>query len=132
MRKKIKSPLLAGMLALLSILPNVSRNELKDVTKPHLGFYECTEAKLGGRDFLSRFEKMDLELREDETFVLHYCEKGGRVRTEKGRYQYDRERGVVTLIGGGIEREFPLQQGILSVTISVGKDTFTLKFQQKA
>ena len=132
MKKMIKSPLLAGVIALLSILPNSSKSELKDVTKPHLGFYECTEAKLDGRDFLSRLEKMDLELREDETFVLHYCKKGKKAQTEEGRYHYDREKGVVTLIGDTMQREFPLKEGVLSITLTVGKDTFTLKFRQKS
>ena len=132
MKKIIRSPLLAGIVALLAILPNASKGELKDVTKPHLGFYECTEAKLDGRDVLSHLEKMDLELRADETFVLHYCRKGKKAQTEEGRYHYDREKGVVTLIGDMMQREFPLKQGVLSVTITVGKDTFVLKFQQKS
>ena len=86
---------------------------------------------MGERDFLSHFEKMDLELCEDETFILHYREKGGTLRTEEGRYQYDREKGVLTLDGRDIQKSFPLQKGVLNVTFSIGKETFSLKFRQK-
>ena len=131
MRIRLNSSLLVGMMTLLTVLPCAGKGELKDITKPHLGFYECTEARLDARDLLPRFEKLDLELCEDETFILRYCEKDGRMRTESGRYRYDRDKGVVTLLGGGIQKSFPLQKGVLTVTFSIGGDTLTLKFTQK-
>jgi hypothetical protein len=131
MRKRVNSSLLVGLMTLLSVLPNARKGEMKDVTKPHLGFYQCTEAKLDARDLSSYFDKIDLELRADETFVLHYCEKNGNSRTETGRYQYDREKGTITLFGAGLQKSFPLQKGVLIVTVSIGKETLTLKFEQK-
>ena len=132
MSKRIKSPILAGIVALLSILPNSIKGELKEIVQPHLGVYECTEVRYGSQDLLGFFEKMDLELRADETFVLHYRKKGEKAKTETGRYQYDRENGSITLLGGPIQREFPLQKGVLNMTITIGGETFTLKFEQKA
>lgn len=132
MRKRINSPFIIGALTLLAVFSGNSMGELKDVTKPYLGVYECTEARLSSHDFLTRFEKMDLELKADETFTLYYCEQGGKPQKQTGRYVYDREKESITLIGGGIKREFPFKQGILVLSISIGKETLTLKFEQKS
>ena len=132
MSKKINSPLLVGLLSLLAVFSGGNMGELKDVTKPHLGVYQCTEARLSRRDFLARLERLDLELKSDETFVLYYCEKGGQPQKETGRYVYDREKERITLLGGGIKREFPLRKGVLVLSISLGKETLTLKFEQKS
>ena len=131
MRKIVKSPIVVGLVVMLSMLPNLRKGELKDVAKPHLGFYQCTEAKLQGQDLLSRFDKIDLELKSDGTFVLRYCEKGGRLRTETGQYEYHREKGTVVLQGKNIRREFPLKKGVLTVTLSLAGETLHLKFEQK-
>ena len=130
---RLKSSLLAGLMA-LAFFPNMRKGELKDITKPHLGIYECTEAKLNERDYLDRFRYIHLELKSDETFLLHYCEKGGKKRTEQGKYTYDRKKGTVTLQGGAggfLKREFPLNEGILTVVIPFGEQTLGLKFEQK-
>ena len=130
---RLKSSLLAGLMA-LAFFPNFRKGELKDVAKPYLGIYECTEAKFNEEDYLNRFSYIHLELKSDETFLLHYCEKGGKKRTEQGKYTYDREKGTVTLQGGVgsfLKREFPLREGILTVVIPFGEQTLGLKFEQK-
>ena len=84
-------------------------NSLKDITKPYLGEYECQTATLGTTDYTAYFQDIRLELKSDETFLLHYCEKGGKKRTEQGKYTYDRKKGTVTLQGGAggfLKREF--------------------------
>ena len=131
MRKRINSPLLVGILSLLAVFSGANLGELKEITKPHLGVYECTEARLAEEDFLSRFDKIELELKSDETFTLYYSEKGGRVRKENGRYEYDREKETLTLIGGPIRKEFPLKQGTLTLYFTMGKEPLTLIFKQK-
>ena len=129
--KRLKSSCAAGVVALLLSLSGFTQGELKDITNPHLGMYECTEARLGDRAYLDRFSYIHLELKSDESFTLYYCEKGGEKHTQKGRYQYDKERGVVTLQGGGIKREFPLSEGVLTMVIPIGGQTIQLKFEQK-
>ena len=131
MSKRLNSPLLVGVLSLLALFSGGNMGELKELTKPYLGVYECTEARLSQQDFLTRFDKIELELKADETFTLYYCEKGGRVRKEYGRYQYDPERGTLTLIGGVMKKEFPLQQGVLTLHFTIGKEPLILKFEQK-
>ena len=129
--RKINSPILVGILSLLAVFSGRNLGELKDITNPHLGVYECTEARFAEQDVLTRFDKLELELKADETFTLYYCEKGGAVCKENGRYTYDREKETLTLIGGTVKKEFPLQQGVLTLYFTVGKGNITLKFKQK-
>ena len=128
---KLRSSIAASVAALLFTFVGGLKGGLKDIAKPHLGMYECTEARMGDREYLDRFTYIHLELKADETFVLYYCEKDGKKRTQEGRYRYDKEKGAVTLIGGGIEREFPLSEGVLLITFPLGGYTVRLKFEQK-
>lgn len=127
---KLKTSLLSALSALLLVIP-APKTELKDIAKPHLGFYECEEATLSGKDLAGEFQYIRLELKEDGTFFLHYAKKDKRARMEKGTYVYDKEKQTVRLKGRGIEREFPLKEGIITVHISFGKKNLTMKFKQQ-
>ena len=127
---KLKSTVVAGIAAMLFSCGG-AKEELKDIVKPHVGMYECTEARLGEREYLDKFDYIHLELKSDETFILHYCEKGGKKQRQEGQYRYDREKGTLTLLGGGLEREFPFVEGVLTVVIPLGGRTIHLKFEQK-
>ena len=129
--KKLKSSFAVGLTALLLSCAGGGKEDLKDIAKPHWGVYECTEARMGEQDYLARFSKLDLELKEDGTCVLYYCEKNGKQQTQKGRYRYDSERSQLTLLGGGIERGFPINEGVLTVAIPIGGRMVVLKFEQK-
>ena len=129
--KRLKSSLAAGIAALCMACSALPKTGLKDITKPHLGVYECTEARVGDKECLDRFSYIHLELKADNHFVLYYCEKDGEKHVQKGRYRYDKGKGVVTLLGGGIRREFPLSEGVMMVTIPLGEQIIQLKFEQK-
>ncbi len=127
----LKSALLVGAATLSMLLPQSKTSSLKDIASPHLGVYECEWAKLGERDMLEEFSDLRLELRSDGEFTLFYQKKEGKRRQLQGKYDYDRERGVLTLRGGGLTREFPLSEGKLTVRLPVGKETLILRFEQK-
>jgi hypothetical protein len=129
--KKVKSSLLAGISALFLACSRGGKGDLKEIVKPYLGVYECTDARVGERAYLDRFSKLDLELKENGEFIVYYCEKDGKPQTQTGRYEYDKERETLTLQGGGIKRAFPLQCGVLTVVIPIGGQTIHLKFEQK-
>ncbi len=123
----MKSCILAGIAALAFFMPNT----LKEIAKPRLGVYECKEAKLGNEDYLQRFEDISLELKADGEFILTFREKGGKERREKGKYTYDEKRGVITLDGGSLKREFPLKEGVLRIQLSIGGKWLSVLFEQK-
>ena len=129
--KKVKSSLAAGLAALLLSCASVVKGELKDITKPYLGMYECTEARMGDNEYLDRFSYIHLELKADERFILYYREKDGEKQTKEGRYKYDKEKGVISLQGGGLQREFPFADGVLMMVVPLGGQTIRLKFEQK-
>ena len=131
---QLKSSFFAGIATLLLLFPNFRIGSLKDVTKPYLGVYECVEAKLNDTDYLARFSYINLELKAEDEFVLYYCQKDGEKKQETGKYSYDRERGIITLIGdtgGFFKREFPLKEGVLTINVRIGEQTLSLKFEQK-
>ena len=123
----MRSSILAGIAALAFFLPAT----LKEIAKPYLGVYECKEAKLGNSDYLEHFEDITLELKPDGEFILSFVEKGGKERREKGKYTYDAKRGVLTIDGGNIKREFPLKEGVLRFQLSIGGKWLSVLFEQK-
>ena len=129
--KRLRSSLAAGLAALCIATSGIGKGELEDIAKPHLGVYECTEARMGDKDYLERFSYIHLELKADDRFVLYYCEKEGKKQVQKGWYNYDKGKGIVTLQGGGLKREFPLAEGIITAVIPIGGYTVQLKFEQK-
>ena len=123
----MKYCILAGITAVAYYLPET----LKEIANPHLGVYECKEAKFGNEDYLQRFEGITLELKADGEFILTIKEKGGKERREKGKYTYDFARGVITFDGGNLRREFPLREGVLYIQFCMGGKCLSVVFQQK-
>ncbi len=130
---KLKSSLLAGLTCLLFTIPSGQDVTLKDIAKPYLGGYECTQAYLGSKDCLDRFTDLRLELKDEENFLLYYREKGGERKTVEGKYRYDKTAQAVFIKDekAGIERAFPLINGKLTVSFPVGKKNMVLQFERK-
>ena len=137
MRKAVlKSSILAGILALLAVLPwfrAVKSVQLVDVTKPYLGRYECTMANLGEKDLLEKYAYIDLELETEKEFTLYYREKEGKVRQTHGRYKYDKEKGaihVTGLKGLFLNRPFPWENGVLTIALPLRGKNLIMRFEQ--
>ena len=134
---KMKSSLLTGLLSLFLAFPFLGimrTGSILDVAKPHLGEYECIQAELDGKDMLQDYTYIRLELKGDNTFVLHFKDKGGELKSEKGNYRYnEKEKTVVMQLQSFrfFKREFPLEKGILSIELPVGGKNVILKFEQR-
>ncbi len=133
MNMKLKSSILAGLSSLLLFAPSWKDSKLTDISKPYLGIYECTQAHLGDTDCLERFADLRLELKDEENFLLVYKEKGGTRKKVEGKYRYDKERKVLVATDEkeGLQREFPFEEGKLTVTFPVGRKTFVMQFERK-
>ena len=125
--------MLVGAMTIMMAFGDLRANALKDITKPYLGVYQCVEANLGGRDCLDGLEELDLELKSDGTFSLYYKERNRGRKEETGKYVYDPNKKTLTLLGRGdfLKREFPLEDGILTITMRVGDKLLCVKFEQK-
>ena len=131
---KIKSSLFCGFATLVMLFPHWKMGSLTEIAQPYLGVYECVEARWNETELLGRFEYLHLELKKDGEFVLHYQEKSGERKEERGKYEYDNEKEILTMIGGGggcFKREFPLKEGVLLITLQMGDQMLSLKFEQK-
>lgn len=134
---KLKSPILAGICSLLTIFPNfsaVKKGDLKEITKPHLGVYECKQAQLGTKDLLEDFSSIHLELKDAHHFILYYEDKNGQKNKWEGKYDYNKKEQTITLQLDGeypFKRSFPLQKGQITVSFPVGNKQLCLIFEQK-
>lgn len=110
------------------------KTNLKDVTKPYVGGYECISAKLNDTDYLSHFKYIRLQLENDDEFTLYYLTKQGYKGDEEGEYRYNKDKNSITFYHIGdyvVHREFPIENGILYITLPLGAKTLALQFEQK-
>ena len=129
----MKGFVLATLLSIITWFPTTKDSGLKDIAKPYLGTYECRSAQIGSKDCLERFSYVRLELQDEENFVLLYQEKGERKKEVKGKYSYNKEKGVLKLTDkeGIIQREFPLNNGVITISLPLGAKNIVLQFEQK-
>lgn len=134
---KLKSSILGGICTLLTLFSNVGawqNGNIKEITRPYLGVYECQSAQLGERDLLTEFSYLHLELKSNNVFLLHYCEKKGEPNILRGEYSYDYEKKVLTMQladNKNLKRDFPLENGELIVSLPMGNKQLRLIFVQK-
>ena len=134
---KIRSSFVVGLLSVLFAFPFLGvmcTGSLFDVAKPYLGEYECVQAEWDGRDMLQDYVFIRLELKGDNTFVLHSKDQGGTMRKEVGVYQYDGEHKSVTMQLQSFrffKKEFSLDKGVLTIELPVGGKNVLLKFKQR-
>lgn len=108
--------------------------ELKEITKPHLGQYECQMATLGDYNLAEHFKSILLELGENNTFTLTAVEQTGKKRVETGKYSYDDKKQTLTFFGENnrvFKRETTLCKGEFCITVPFGNKTLRLAFKQK-
>ena len=132
--KKLRSSILAGLASLLVLFPAWKNSSLKDITKPYLGVYECESATWGQREYLEEFSYIRLELLPKNVFKLYFELKAGKKGEERGKYEFDKERGVITLSLDGreeIKRDFPLEKGSIVFSLPIASKMLVMKFTQK-
>ena len=130
----MKTFILANIALLLFPFSAVKNSALPDITKPYLGEYECKMAKLGEMDLTEEFDSVVLELCKDGAFSIRTKDKLGIMHTQSGKYEYDREKGIVTFtFGKENERScrFPIEKGKIYITFPFGLKTVRLVFEQK-
>lgn len=133
MGMKIQSALLSALGAMLFSFSG-KYDTLKDIAKPYLGEYECKIATLSGEDYLEQFRTLVLELKSENEYELRYQLKNGYKGKDGGKYTYDAERQTLRLSKGEKgewKRDIPLQNGKISLSITVGEKILYLQFEQK-
>lgn len=130
----MKLLLLSFMASLLFPFSAYKEGELKEITKPYLGQYECQIATLGDYNLAEHFKSIVLELGENDTFTLTALDKSGKKRVETGKYTYNDKKQTLTFYGENnrvFKRETSLCKGEFCITLPVGNKTVRLVFKQK-
>jgi hypothetical protein len=132
MNIRLKTSALSIIGAILFCFSSQTNSSLPDITKPYLGEYECKNATLGERDYMSYFDDIRLELKSDETFSLRYQTIDGRKGEETGKYAYNPQTQTICLeLQQGVKRCFPLKKGILSISFQIGDKLLNAQFKQR-
>ena len=130
----IRSFLLTMLCVSTMLFSGWKNSSIKDITKPYLGEYECTQAMFGRENYLDKMEFITLSLEKGDKFTLSFCEKGKPKQALEGSYRYDKEKSVIVFKDerlGGLEREFLIENGEIVINVGIGKQTLWMKFQQK-
>ena len=110
-------------------------SSLYSLTKPYIGVYECESATLEGKDILSLFKIVTLELKEGGTFLVIAKPKFGFTVRQEGNYSFDEKAKTITMTATRgkkkYEKTFPADGGVFAVSTSLGGRELVLKFSVK-
>ncbi len=109
-------------------------DSLKEITKPHVGFYECKEIYFNGENKTDEYKNLTVELTAKNQFILRYQDKDGKKIEKKCKYSYNQETGVVKLKNmrglWGVKSKITLQKGEMNVFVRFGKKNLKIKLEQ--
>jgi hypothetical protein len=131
---RLKTSFCSVICTLALLLAPVKSDSIKEITKPYLGEYECTQAILGKNDLLKTYDFITLELKGDQTYLLKYAKNGGDPIEETGEYSYDIERQELCIESGKkgfLKRKFPIKNGEIFLSFRIASQQLLLKFEQK-
>ncbi len=109
---RLKSAAFVGALMLGLTMPKVSSlGGLKTVSAPYAGCYECKTLTLDGKDFLSFFSSVCLELDGNGEMVVLYKDKAGKRGEKKLSYEYEEGSKQLTVVYQDGDREIRKSAG---------------------
>ena len=135
MRKKVKmrSFFGTGLLALwLTVAP--LKGDIKEITKPYLGVYECKSIQIADQELLSKEQKVVLELKKKGVFTLYYQTADGNIRRLDGKYKYEEKTQQIQLLWEGnnfFKQRFPIKNGKIIFQYQLGTRLYRAIFEQK-
>ena len=119
-------------------MPDFRSGNLKEITKPYLGVYECTQAKFGSKDVKSEFKSLTVELTSGGEFCLRYALKNGLRDERCCKYSYDEKTGEIILSPDFLPKEIfgkknkvVLKDGTITAFIRFGRKNLVMKLTQK-
>lgn len=108
--------------------------ELKDISRPYLGTYECEELYFAGEDLIGKFAFLKVELKTDGGCVYYREKKSRSTKKIPFTYEYNREKKELWASGQWgifkIEKSFPLKKGEIHVVIPIANLTLKAKFKK--
>mgnify|MGYP006932847020 CR=1 FL=1 len=109
-------------------------DSLKEITKPHVGFYECKEIYFNGETKTDEYKNLTVELTAKNQFILRYQEENGKKIEKKCKYSFNPETGVLKLknmrVLWGMKSKITLQKGEMNVLVRFGKKNLKLRLEQ--
>jgi hypothetical protein len=105
-------------------------SSLAEISRPYLGVYSCTALRLGERDCLTEYQKLDLTLEYGGEFLLSWKTEtaGGEKR---GRYEVHDKFITLTAEQDGktVCETFPMEKGTITVERKILSRTFFAQFK---
>ncbi len=111
-----------------------SAASLKDITKPYIARYECTQATLGDDDLLKDFDYIRITLLDESEMELSFKKKGEKAKAKTFGYTYDNETGSIiaeeSILGVKFKEKTIIKDGAFTVSFPLGTRQLTLKFEE--
>ena len=113
----------------------ISKNDLTEITRPYLGFYECKKLFFGKKNILRQFKFITVELASNGQMILRYKLKGGKSGESRCEYAYDEKRGSITVTSEkglmGLSCDVTLKKGKMTVFSKFGNKNLVMQLEQK-
>ena len=121
--------------AVASSVEFVVKNDLKEITRPHLGFYECKKLFFGKKNILRQFKYITVELAADGQMILRYKLKGGKNGESRCEYAYDEKSGEFSVTSEkglmGLSCDVTLKKGKMTIFSKFGNKNLVMQLDQK-
>lgn len=125
----------ALLLVLLPACDARKTGSLRDITRPYIAQYECTEATLGGDDMLEKFDYIEIYLANKNNLEIIYKPKNGERKIVKAPYKFDlstRELSAeIGILGHKFRQAVKVENGKFTVSKTIGKKQLIMKFKAK-
>jgi hypothetical protein len=112
-----------------------TKDELKEITRPYLGFYECKKLFFGKKNILKQFKYITVELTAGGEMVLRYKLKSGKKGESRCNYAYDEKSGKIAVTSEkglmGLSCDVTLQKGKMTVFSRFGNKNLVMQLEQK-
>lgn len=141
MKKKFLTVILI-LSALIMLLPACSsaaadggKGSLKSITKPYIGVYECVYAKLGDRDFLEKYDFINISLTDGENIELSFKPKNGKKKSFEGTYEVDPDTREFTcdigVLGVKYKEKTKIVNGKFTIVKNIASKPLIMRFEMK-
>lgn len=133
--KHIKLRSLAAIPFLLCAIDLAAMTNLKDISKPYAGTYDCEYILFNGDNLLDKFDYVQMELLPSGLYKIEFRDANGIKGLYRGHYTYDTKEEKITIdeniFGKKVSKTFPVEKGEISVPVQYGDLLLYVKFKMR-
>jgi len=107
-------------------------SSVRELTKPYINTYECTDARLGEEDLLEKFDYIKITILDDEELEVSFKKKEGKKKAYVCGYTYDENTKVlcaeIGILGFRFRQQTKIEHGKFSLCMPILGKTLFMNF----